>query len=62
MALLFSGANHLCNFDVGYQEEQFCGIIIKLNRLFWRCYLKVFFLSEALAALLFSGVEPFVQF
>ena len=56
-----AGQNHLCNIDVGYQEEQFCGIIINLNQLFRRCHLK-FFLSGALAALLFSGVEPFVQF
>ena len=57
-----AGQNHMCNFDVGYQEEQFCGIIINLNQLFRRCHLKSFFLSGALAALLFSGVEPFVQF
>ena len=56
-----AGQNHLCNIDVGYQEKQFCGIIINLNQLFRRCYLS-FFLSGALAALLFSGVEPFVQF
>ena len=55
-----AGQNYLCNFDVGYQEEQFCGIFINLNQLFRRCHLKVvFFLSGALAALLFSGVEPF---
>ena len=72
-----AGQNYLCNFDVGYQEEQFCGIFINLNQLFRRCHLKVFFLIwssgsppvqwsgtilcnfRALAALLFSGVEPF---
>ena len=37
-----AGQNNLCNFDVGYQEEQFCGIIINLNQLFRRCHLKVF--------------------
>ena len=37
-----AGQNHLCNFDVGYQEQQFCGIIINLNQLF-RFHLKVFF-------------------
>ena len=46
-----AGQNHLCNFDVGYQEQQFCGITINLNQLFRRCHLKVFFLSGALAAL-----------
>ena len=56
-----AGQNHLRNFDVGYQEEQFCGIIINLNQLFRRCHLKKF-LSGALAGLLFNGVEPFVQF
>ena len=62
MAPLFSaGQNQLCIYDVGYQEEQFCGIIINLNQLFRRCHLKKI-LSGALAALLFSGVEPFVQF
>ena len=51
-----AGQNHLCNFDVGFQKEQFYGIIINLNQLFRRrCHLKVFFLSGALAALLFSG-------
>ena len=42
----FSSAGHnlLCNFDVGYQEEQFYGFIINLNQLFRRCHLKVFFL------------------
>ena len=62
MAFFSAGQNQLCNIDVGYQEEQFCGIIINLNHLFTRCHFKVFFLSGALAALLFSGVEPFVQF
>ena len=52
----------LCNFGTGYQEEQFCEIIFNLERWFrGRCHLKDF-LSRALAALLFGGVEPFVQF
>ena len=25
-----AGQNHMYNFDVGYQEEQFCGIIIRV--------------------------------
>ena len=43
-----------------YHEEQFCEIILNLDR-FKRCHFKDF-LSGALAALLFSGAEPFVQF
>ena len=42
MAPFSAGQNQLCNFDVGYQEEQFCGIIINMNQLFRRCHLKVF--------------------
>ena len=54
--------NHLCNFGRGYPEEQFCEIILNLGQcLSWRCLLKDF-LSEALGALLFGGVEPFMQF
>ena len=53
--------NHLCNFGRGYQEEQFCEIILNLDQWFRRCHLKDF-LSGALAALLFGGAEPFVQF
>ena len=52
--------NHLCNFGRGHYEEQFCEIILNLGQWF-RCRLKDF-LSGALAALLFSGVEPFMQF
>ena len=45
--------NHLCNFGRGFQEEQFCENYFG--------HLKDF-LSGALAALLFSGVKPFMQF
>ena len=45
--------NHLCYFGRGYYEEQFSG-----SR---RCQLKDF-LSGALAALLFKGAKPFIQF
>ena len=47
-----------------YYEEQFWEItfcILNLDQWFRRCHLKDF-LSGALAALLFSGAEPFVQF
>ena len=53
--------NHLCNFGRGYQEEQFCEIILNLDQWFRRCHLKDV-LSGALAALPFGGVEPFLQF
>ena len=52
--------NHLCNFGTGHYEEQFCELISNLGQWF-RCHLKDF-LSGALAALLFRGVEPFMQF
>ena len=32
--------NDLCNFGRGYQEEQFCEIILSLSQLFRRCCLK----------------------
>ena len=53
--------NHLCFYGRGYQEEQFCKIILNLGQWFRRCRFKDF-LFGALAALLFSGEEPFMQF
>ena len=53
--------NHLCNFGRGYNEEQFCEIILILGQWFRRCHLNDF-LSGALATLLFRGVGPFMQF
>ena len=53
--------NHLCNFGRVYYEEHFCGIILNLGEWFRRCRLKEF-LFRALAALLFGGAEPFMQF
>ena len=50
--------NHLCNFDKGNHEEQFCEIILNLDQWFRRCYLKEF-LSRALV---FGGAKPFMQF
>ena len=51
--------NHLCKFGRRHHEEKFCEIIFNLDPLFKRrCHLKIFL---ALEALLFSGVEPFVQ-
>ena len=49
--------NHLCNFGGGYQEEQFCEIILNLSQSL-RCRLKDY-LSGALTALLFSGSDHF---
>ena len=51
---------HLCNFGRGYYQEQFCEIILNLGQWFRGCRLKD--LSGDLAALLFSGAEPFMQF
>ena len=52
--------NHLCNFGRGYYENQFGEIILNSGQWF-RCCLKDF-LPGALAAILFGGVEPFMQF
>ena len=58
----FPELNHLCNFVRGHYEEQFCEIILNLGQWFRRrCRLKDF-LSGALVALHFSGVEQFMQF
>ena len=51
--------NHFSNFGRGSPKGQFCEIILKSEH--WsrrRCRLKVF-LFLALAAILFSGAEPF---
>ena len=53
--------NHLCNFSRGYYEKKFCEIILNLGQWFRRCCLNDF-LSGGLGALLFGGVEPFMQF
>ena len=37
--------NSLCNFGRGYYEEQFCEIILNLDKWLWRkCHLKIFLL------------------
>ena len=54
--------NCLCNFGRCYHEKQFCEIILNMDQWFrGSCGLK-YLLSGALAVLLFSGAEPFVQF
>ena len=54
--------DHLCIFGRVHHEEQFCGIILNFDQWFRRrCCLKDL-LSGALAAFLFGGAEPFMQF
>ena len=53
---------NLRNFSRGYHEKHFCEIILNLDKWFKsRCRLKDFS-SRAPAALVFSGVEPFMHF
>ena len=52
--------NNLCNFGRGHCEVKFCEFISNLGQWF-RCRLRDF-LFGALAALLFSGAEPFMLF
>ena len=54
--------NHLCNLGRGYYEEQFCELFWILTSGSRGDAFKRYFLSGALVALLFSAVEPFVQF
>ena len=52
----------MCQFGRGFHEEQFCEIILNLDKWFRRrCRLKDF-LSRALAVPVFSGAELFIQF
>ena len=56
-----AGQNHYAIFR-GFQEEQFCEIILNLDQWFRsRCCLKIFFIWSP-GGPLFSGAEPFVQF
>ena len=60
-APLFSRAEPFAQFGRRHHEEQFCEIISNLDQWFWwRCPLKIF-LNLNSGALLFSGVEPFMQ-
>ena len=54
--------NHLSNFGKGHYEEEFCEIILNLDQCFRRNVIKRDVLSRDLAADLFHGAEPFVQF
>ena len=51
--------NDLCK---GHYEEQFCEIILKWTSGSGENVIKRHFLFRALAAPLFGGAEPFVQF
>ena len=59
--------NHLCNFGKGYQDEQFCEIILNLDQCIRRrCVLKIFLiwgsgsayvqLSRTIWAILVAGI------
>ena len=63
----YAERNHLCNFGRGYQEEQFCEIILNLDQCFRRRYvLKIFLIwssggpyvqrSETICAILVEGI------
>ena len=54
--------NNLCYFGRGYPEEQFYEFILNLDLWFRKRCCSKDFLSGALAALVFSGAEPFMQF
>ena len=50
----YAELNHLCNFGRGYQEEQYCEIILNLEQCFRRrCVLKIL--------LIWSSGSPYVQ-
>ena len=44
MAFYSAERNHLCNFGRGYDEEQFCEIILNLDQWFRRRCLLIIFL------------------
>ena len=55
--------NNLCNLSRGYYVEQFYEIIVKNGSVVQEeMSFKIILTSGALAALLCSGVEPFMQF
>ena len=50
----YAELDHLCNFGRGYQEEQFCEIILNLDQCFRRrCVSKIY--------LIWSSGSPYVQ-
>ena len=58
--LYYARQNSLCNFGTSDHEEQFCEIIWNLNSS--GDVIVRYFLSIALEAVLFSRVDPLVQF
>ena len=53
--------NHLCNFGRRHHEEQFCEIILNLDRCFRKkCHLKIFLIWRP-GGPFYSGVEPYVK-
>ena len=60
VAILYTGRNHLCNFCRGHYKEYFCEIILICTSGLGADVIKKSIL--ALIIILFSGVEPFVQF
>ena len=44
--------NHLCNFNRGYQEKQFCEFIFNLDKWLRRCLLKIFLIWRSGGCLL----------
>ena len=60
--LFFSSAEPFLQFCRGYEEEQFCEIILNLDQWFRRrCHLNDS-VCEVLAALMFGGADSFVRF
>ena len=51
---------HLCNLFRGHYQQHICEIILDFHRLFRRGYRLNIFLSTALVAVLFGGVNPAV--
>ena len=44
----YAEQNQLCNFGRGYQEEQFCEVILNLDKCFRRrCILKIFLIGSS---------------
>ena len=63
VAILFIRVERFEHFGRGSTKEYSCKLILKLGQWPWRrCRFKVFFLFLALAAILYSGTEPFRQF
>ena len=54
--------NHLCKFNRRHHEEQFCENILNLDQWFRKNVILRYFLSEALAVILFSGAYHLCKF